>query len=117
MLTVRNGPHVTHARFSTLAGAMGALEERLDELAPQAKRRALEVFKRRFDASRQVAVRAELASPGSRLWGGVRGGIDLRGDGSTEAYLGRVKRSLVSPQAGESAFDALRRVLGERAGR
>jgi hypothetical protein len=100
--------------FDTLAGSLDALEERMDALAPQARREAIEVFKRRFDAVRQVAVRGEVAGPG-RLLPGVRGGVDLRGDGSAEAYTGHWRRAAVELAPGETAYDGLRRVL--RAGR
>ena len=116
ILTVRNGPRVGRKRFETLGEAMDAMERELDELAPTTRRRAGrssigQIPGRRFDATHQVAVRAEVAGPGG--WGTApRGGVDMRGDGSTEAYTGRLRRKLVELQPGETAYDGLRRALG-----
>ena len=109
-LTVRDGPRVERSRFDTLGAALAGLEQRMDELAPKARRESIQVFKRSYDAVRQVAVRGELAGPG-RLLPSVRGGIDLRGDGSAEAYTGHWRRSLVSLRAGETPYEGLARAL------
>jgi hypothetical protein len=117
-LTVRDGPRVERMRFDTLGETIGALERRLDELTPGVRRRAIRVGRRRYDPARQVAVRAEVAGPGAGLLrGGVRGGVDLRGDGSAEAYTGRLKRTLVRLGSGETPYDGLSRVLGAIQGR
>jgi hypothetical protein len=116
-LTVRNGPRVGHKRFESLSETVEAMERELDELIPTAKRRAGrspigQLAGKRFDAARQVAVRAEVAGPGS--WGTrPRGGVDMRGDGSIEAYTGRLRRRLVELRTGETAYEGLRRALEE----
>jgi hypothetical protein len=110
-LTVRDGPRVGHRRFESLGETIDAMERELDELIPAAKRRAVQLPGRRFDAARQVAMRAEVAGPGGWL-GGARGGVDMRGDGSVEAYTGRLRRRLVELRAGETAYEGLRRALG-----
>jgi hypothetical protein len=41
----------------------------------------------------------------------VRGGVDVRGDGSAEAFRGRIRKHVVAREPGETAVDALRRAL------
>lgn len=87
--------------------AFTALEAALRPVAASAHRATAKVFKREIEPVQQVVARGGLAGPG-----GARGGIDVRGDGSTEAWTGRSwRRALVSQEAGEDAFAALRRVL------
>ena len=53
-----------------------------------------------------VVARLELSGP-RRL----RAGVDVRGDGSSEAFVGRLRRQVVAQRDGESAYEALRREL------
>jgi hypothetical protein len=111
-LRFRIGSRVERSSFDALEPALDALATRLDELAETERRDDVHFFRRTIDASRQVAVRAEIAGPG-RFVPAVRGGVDLRGDGSTEAFTGQARRQLVEAEAGETGVDALRRALGD----
>ena len=57
--------------------------------------------------------RIELAGPERRL-ARTQAGVDVHGDGSTEAYLGRVRRRAVDRGKSDSAVAALRRALQSR---
>jgi hypothetical protein len=105
-LTVRHGPKVTKARFASLDEAVAALERDLDAIVPGARRRQIDLKVRQFDPAQQIVARGEISGPG-----GARGGVDVRGDASSEAYVGRLTRRALEPAAGETAFDALRRAL------
>ena len=109
-LTIRTGPKVERERFDALDAALDALEARLAPLQGRSLRDTVDLRYREFAPVAQVAVRGEVAGPG-RLLAAVHGGVDLRGDGSAEAYTGRVRRSLVKPRKGESVFAALRRAI------
>jgi hypothetical protein len=113
-LTVRTGPQVERSGFAELGDALDALERRARELAQDAPAEEVDAKIKRFDPVQQVSARLELAGP-ERLLPSVRAGVDVRGDGSTEAYRGRVKRELVEERKGESSYDALRRALARRA--
>jgi hypothetical protein len=110
-VTIRVGPRVTRERVPTLADAVDVLELRLTTLGPAARRRPVRAFAREYEPVAQVAARGEIAGP-SRLNPRVRAGADVRGDGSVEAYRGKLNRELVQLESGEDAFDGLRRVLG-----
>jgi len=109
-VTIRVGPSVTRRRVPTLDDAIDLLELELRSLGDAARRKPTKVFKRELDPVAQVSARAELSGPG-RLRPSVRAGVDVRGDGSFEAYLGKLQRDVVEQARRESAFDALRRVL------
>jgi hypothetical protein len=106
-VTIRSGAKVRKRRHEQLDDALADLERIAGELADGASARpAGGVLIRRLEPVQQVIGRVELAGPGR-----LRAGVDVRGDGSSEAYTGRVRRTLVEQRAQETAFDALRRVL------
>jgi hypothetical protein len=109
-LTIRCGSRVQRSRYPDLDRALDALESHVSELAKSAPRQAVDLKLKRFEPIQQVVARLELAGP-ERLLPTVRAGIDVRGDGSTEAYLGRVKRKVVEQRRGETPCSALRRAL------
>jgi hypothetical protein len=107
-LRVRTGPKVERERYDTLADALAALERRGRELEQTADATPVGGgLMRRLEPVQQVVARLELAGP-RRL----RAGVDVRGDGSSEGYTGRIRRSMIEQRESESAYDALRRELG-----
>lgn len=110
-LTLRCGPRVERDGFDSPVAALDALEQRLDALsAAGATRGTIDLRVRTFTPVAQVVARAEVSGPG-RWRPAVRGGVDLRGDGSLEAYVGRAQKALLAPENHESCFDALRRAI------
>jgi hypothetical protein len=110
-LSVRTGPKVTRERFDTLDAALEGLQAAAVTIAHTAHREPIDLKVRRFEPEAQVAARVEVAGPG-RLLPATRGGVDVRGDGSVEAYVGGVRRRVVQRRGGESPYAALRRALG-----
>ena len=102
-LVVRLGARVERARFATLDEALDALGERIPHVSRRDERSALG---RDYEPVKQVAGRLEVHGPEGR-----HGGIDVRGDGSAEPYLGWIRKELIAPAPDETAVDALRRVL------
>jgi hypothetical protein len=98
---------VRRDRFDDLAAALEALERHGEELQEEANTRTIDLrLGRKFEPVQQVFARLELAGPGR-----LRAGVDVRGDGSVEAWTGRIRRRLVEQLPKESAYDALRRAL------
>jgi len=60
----------------------------------------------RFEPAQQVVARLELAGPAR-----VHAGVDLHGDGSLQAFTGRLRRRPIDSLERESAIAALRREL------
>ncbi|HEV3391021.1 MAG TPA: hypothetical protein VG057_18505 [Solirubrobacteraceae bacterium] len=82
----------------------------MTDLAGDAARDPAKTQLKRYTPDEQVVARVELAGPQKRL-ANVHGGVDVHGDGSTEAYLGRVRRTAITPESGEDGASALRRAL------
>jgi hypothetical protein len=111
-LTVRTEGKVRRARFATLDEATAELEREGEALAAEVDRETIDLKVREFTPDAQVAARLEVSGPG-RFLPAQRGGIDVRGDGSAEAYVGGVRRRPVEQKRGESPYEALRRALAD----
>jgi hypothetical protein len=106
-LTVRAGAKVRKQQHRGLDEALRGLELEGRELEAGADGRSYGGgLMRRLEPVQVVVARLELSGPG-----GVRAGVDVRGDGSSEAFTGRLRRRVVEQRRGESAYDALRREL------
>lgn len=105
-VTIRNGPKVTRARFDDLDAAITELEGVLRPIASRTNLPPATAFVREIPAADQIVARGEIGGP-HRL----RIGVDVRGDGSTEAFEGRIRRTPITPDSGEDAFQSLRRLF------
>lgn len=106
-VVVRAGAKVRKKQHPVLSEALDELEREGRELAAGADARPEGgTIIRRLEPRQIVVARLELSGP-RRL----RAGIDVRGDGSSEAFTGRLRRRVVEQRDGESPYDALRRVL------
>ncbi len=90
----------------TLIDGLDLLERELRARATAERRSSVSVLGREYEPVSQVLARGELRGRGH-----PHAGIDVRGDGSSEAWTGRLRKRLVEPVGREDAFQALRRVL------
>jgi hypothetical protein len=104
-VTVRSGPKVDKHDAGTLAEALDVVEASGRAAQAGPGRPAVDLRVRRFEPVQQVATRIELRGAGRR------GGVDVRGDGSVEAWTGRLRRQVVATEADEDAYAALRRAM------
>lgn len=103
---IRLGGQVARERYDDANQALAAVERHGRELERTAASRAVGgKLLRRFEPVQQVIGRIEVSGPD------VQGGIDIRGDGSCEAFTGRLRRTLIAQREGESSYAALRRAL------
>jgi len=104
-VVVRTGPRVQKQRAESLEEALELLETETRVAANTTRRAEIDVRFRRFAPGDQVATRVELRGPAPRV------GFDVRGDGSVQAWTGRMRRRLVEPEGDETVYEALRRAL------
>jgi hypothetical protein len=106
-LTIRAGARVRKQQHRGLGEALRGLELEGRELEAGADVRPEGgTLIRRLEPVQIVVARLELSGPGR-----LRAGVDVRGDGSSEAFTGRLRRRVVEQRDGESSYDALRREL------
>ncbi len=86
------------------------MRQRIDELAQSVADDPSGTRLRRYAPEEQVVARIELSGPQRRL-PRVHAGIDVRGDGSTEAYVGRVRRQALGVRPDEDPIAALRQAI------
>lgn len=115
-VAVREGPRVSRDRCDSLDELFERVERHAGELALGAGDRPVSGLFRSYEPIEQVAGRIEISGRRGRGLGHVRAGIDVRGDGSLEAFSGRVTRRVIEPAPGESAIAALRRVFSAATG-
>jgi hypothetical protein len=70
---------------------------------------------RDFAPGDQVAARLEISGRG--VLRPPTAGVDVRGDGGIVPFTGGIRRRALAPEPREDAYDAVRRALGEDAGR
>jgi hypothetical protein len=105
---IRRRGKTEKSRFATLDAALDALETELRAAATVVARapRVERALGREYEPVAQVVVRGEVRGPGR-----LRAGADVRGDGSTEAFTGRVARQIIEVRGREDVWRALRREL------
>ena len=104
-LTVRREGATEKLRFDSLESALHGLELEARAFAATERREPVQALTRTYDAVQLVPLRVSLS--GAK----VAAGVDVRGDGSVEAWTGRLRRTVLLQQHDESPYDALRRVL------
>ena len=89
-----------------LDAALSFMEARGRELAASADGQAVDLKVRRIEPVQRVIARLELHGP-RRL----SAGVDVRGDGSAEAYTGRLRRQVMEQGVNQTPYQALRKAL------
>lgn len=108
-LIVRDGPRTSRFEIDDPDELFRRVERYVGEIASGASGRTVRAVIRDFEPIEQVIGRIEVGRRRARGFGREWAGIDVRGDGSTEAWAGKASRRLLEPAPGESAVGTLRR--------
>jgi hypothetical protein len=112
-VVVRTSGKVEKLEAASLPEALALLERRARPYEDEPRTPEVDMRYKRFAPWAQVAARVEISGP--RRWRpSVRAGVDVRGDGSVEAWTGRLRRVLIHQREGETPYEALRRRVGEK---
>lgn len=109
-LKLREGPKVTRLRCATIDELFEQVERQSEEMSDRADGEAVSSMFRDYEAIELVHGRIEVTIADGPFKH-RRGGIDVRRDGSIEAFVGRANRTVVEPTPGETIPQALRREL------
>lgn len=110
-VTVREGPKFTRHRFDTLAAGLELARNETERMSHEAHGKPAQALMRKLEPVEQVVGRVELTVSQRRFGKSHRAGLDVRGDGSIEAYAGGISREVIEPVPGEDVYDALRRAI------
>jgi hypothetical protein len=110
-MSVREGPRFSRVRTNSIDELFEELAFHADELSSRADGTSVDAMFKTFEPIERVYGRIEIAGERQCLISRDRAGIDVRGDGSLEAYLGRTNRVVVEPVPGETVVAALRRAF------
>jgi len=106
-VVIRAEARVDKRQHRELDEALADLEARGRELQAVAHERPVGgTLIRRLEPVQIVVARLELSGPGH-----LRAGVDVRGDGSSEAFTGRLRRRVLEQRPGEDPYEALRRAV------
>lgn len=110
-LTVRDGPSVARSSHGSLSDAVDRLQAETAAAAARPDAAPVDARIRRFEPGDRVVLRAEVRGP-QRFFAGTACGMDVRGDGRLEPWVGGRSRTVVEVGPRETAWQALRRELG-----
>ncbi|MGH2905626.1 MAG: hypothetical protein ACRDKI_02515 [Solirubrobacterales bacterium] len=108
-MSVREGPRFSRLRTNSIDELFDAVEDHARLIASRADGSSVDAMFKTFEPIERVVGRIEIAGERRGLISRDRAGIDVRGDGSMEAFIGRTNREVVEPLPGESVVAALRR--------